>query len=123
MSGWPVKFLSLGFSILALFTLTGCGKPLGAGDGREPLRVIVAIPPGEIPELFWFGVQDKRIQVNRGGSVESASWSPGQTLEIDLTEEDTLIFLGQDSEGRLLVTGEALVGKAKLVSIPIRRVL
>lgn len=123
MFGWPVKFLSLGFCFLAIFTLPGCGKPGGGEGGGEPLRVSVEIPAGEIPELFWFGVENKRLQVSHDGKLESVFWAAGQTLDLPLAEEDTLVFEGLDSQGRLLVTGEAMVGKAKLVSIPIRRVL
>ena len=89
----------------------------------DSLRVLVQIPEGERPELFWFGVEKRELEVKRGEEVVSYPWNTGQAVEIDLSEGDSLVFRAFDREGRLVVTGDALVGSAKMVSIPLRRVL
>ena len=105
---------------LVLLTVTGCGK---GDDATDTLRVSVQIPQGEAVDLFWFGVQSRVLQGTHKGDVTSQAWAPGQSLPLDLQEGDELVFFGYDKEGRVLVTGEAKVEKAKLVSIPLRRVL
>jgi len=118
--GEKVKNLTSWFVLaaLVLVTLPGCGK-----EEEDPLRVSVQIPSGEASELFWFGVEQKVLQVNRNGDLSSQPWAPGQASNLGLKEGDGLVFLGSDSGGRVLVSGEAKVGKAKMVTILLRRVL
>lgn len=110
--------------LLAAALAVGCGKGGGENDDADSLRVSVQIPAGENPELFWFGVEKRELQVNRGGGEsETFPWNTGQRVETKLEEGDGLSFRAFDAQGRLLVAGEATVGKAKIVSIPVRRVL
>lgn len=117
-----VKHLVRWFTVFGVvfLTVTGCGK---GDDAADTLRVSVRIPEGETTDVFWFGVQSKLLQVTHEGEKSSRPWAPGQNLPLELKEGDEIVFLGLDKEGRLLVTGEAKVEKAKLVSIPLRRVL
>lgn len=116
-----VKFLAHCLILcIALGLGAGCGKQDPEADS---LRVLVQIPEGERPELFWFGVERKEIEVKQGDESKSYPWNTGQAVEMDLSEGDSLVFRAFDREGRILVTGEALVGSAKMVSIPLRRVL
>jgi hypothetical protein len=116
-----VKFLARCLILcIALGMAAGCGKQDPEADS---LRVLVQIPEGERPELFWFGVERKELEVKQGDEAKAYPWNTGQAVEIDLSEGDGLVFRAFDREGRLLVTGEAIVGGAKMVSIPLRRVL
>lgn len=105
---------------VALGMASGCGKQDAKADS---LRISVRIPEGERPELFWFGVERKELEVKRGNEVTVFPWNTGQAVDGKLSEGDSLVFRAFDHEGRMLVTGEALVDRAKLVSIPLRRVL
>lgn len=116
-----VKFLARCLILcFALGFATGCGKQDTEADS---LRVLVQIPEGERPELFWFGVDRKELEVKQGEEAKAYPWNTGQAVEINLSEGDSLVFRAFDQEGRLVVTGEAVVSQAKMVSIPLRRVL
>jgi hypothetical protein len=116
-----VKFLARCLILCVAFGLAaGCGKQDPEADS---LRVLVQIPEGERPELFWFGVDKKELVLKQGDESTTYPWNTGQAVEVSLSEGDGLVFRAFDAEGRLLVTGEAVVGSAKLVSIPLRRVL
>jgi hypothetical protein len=116
-----VKFLTRCLILcLALGSVMSCGKQDPEADS---LRVLVQIPEGERPELFWFGVERKELEVKQGEEATSYPWHTGQAVEIELSEGDGLVFRAYDREGRLVVTGDAIVGSAKMVSIPLRRVL
>lgn len=116
-----VRFMarSLIFCI-ALGLGAACGKLDAESDS---LRISVQVPQGERPELFWFGVERKELEVIQGKGARAFPWNTGQAVEIKLSEGDSLVFRAFDREGRLLITGEASVGSAKMVSIPLRRVL
>lgn len=116
-----VKFLARCFILCAALGLAvGCGKQDPEADS---LRVLVQIPAGERAELFWFGVEKKELEVKQGDETKAFPWNTGQAVDMSLSEGDGLVFRAFDREGRLLVTGEAFVGSAKIVSIPLRRVL
>jgi hypothetical protein len=106
--------------VLLAGLLTGCGK---ANDPNDSLRVLVEIPDGERTELFWFGVERKELEVKSGSETSVYPWSTGEQVDIDLKEGDRLVFRAFDQEGHLLVLGQASVGEAKFVSIPVARVL
>ena len=122
MSLNPVKILTFWLIAFTFLTFPGCGKE-SLGKNCDPLRISVQIPAGEHPDLFWFGVEQKILQVKKGNDLVSHPWVSGQAVDLGLEEGDELTFLGSDREGRLLVTGEAVVGEEKLVSIQLRRVL
>jgi hypothetical protein len=109
------------FTILAFAAaLTSCGS---LTHGKEsPLELSLAIPPGEDPQLFWYGVQKKALKVD-SGREEEIPWEPGKTSDVGLKEGDKIVFLGTDSGGQLLVTGEATISQEKKATIPLRRVL
>lgn len=116
-----VKFLARCLILCAALGLgVGCGKQDPEADS---LRILVQIPEGERPELFWFGVDRRELELKQGSETTTHPWNTGQAVEISLSEGDGLVFRAFDREGRLLVTGEAFVGSAKIVSIPLRRVL
>jgi hypothetical protein len=114
-----VKFLAHCLILCIGLALAGCGK----GDGGDSLRISVKIPEGERAELFWFGVERRELEIKQGEEAKVYPWNTGQAVEMKLDEGDLLVFRAFDPEGRLLVTGEASVGAAKMVSIPLRRVL
>jgi len=121
MQSKPVKFLTLWLVGIIFLTVTGCGKL--EGESRDPLNVKLEIPAGEMAEVFWFNVDRKVLVIKRGTEESAHPWAGSQETELDLRAGDTLLFSGFDGRGLLLVTGEARVGPAKLVSIPVRRVL
>ena len=121
-----VKTLYQWFSILViclpLVLAMGCGR--GKHDASDALQVDLALPEGVQSEVFWFGVERKVLRVEKQGkSPKELPWNSNQTLELDLDADDRLIFQGYDSESRIVVLGDAKVGKDKNIMIPLRRVL
>ncbi len=117
---WFVLFTFLAGAIL----LVSCGSTTHSNE--NPLQVTLQIPQGEDPQFFWFGVQDRVLRVEpKRGEPHAIAWEAGKTSNVDLREDDKVIFLGTDSGGRLLVTGEITVKESeeKKVTIPLRRVL
>ena len=119
-----VKNLARRFSFVTLIALcfvlfAACGKE----KPEDSLRVLLKIPEGESADLFWFGVEKRELEVVNGEDKSVRPWNTGQAVEIDLREGDTLVFRAFDASGQLLIVGEAEVGKSKMVSIPLRRVL
>lgn len=110
------------FCILLLGALiSGCGH--GERAASDVLGVNLELPAGE-SELFWYGVETRKISVAREGKIlQETAWNQGQILSCDLKAGDELIFTGLDGAGRTLVTGTVRVGEEKKVSIPLRRIL
>lgn len=110
------------FCILLLgAAISGCGR--GEHAASDALGVNLELPAGE-SELFWYGVETKRISVAREGKIlQETAWNQGQTLSCDLKVGDELTFTGFDGTGRTLVIGTVRVGEEKKVSIPLRRIL
>ncbi|MGZ3696288.1 MAG: hypothetical protein ACXWQO_20025 [Bdellovibrionota bacterium] len=110
------------FSILLVgLALCGCGsKEHGAS---EALSVSLELPAGE-SELFWYGVEAKKLVVMREGkAIVESTWNQGQSLPCELNTGDELTFTGFDGNGRAVILGTARVGEEKKVSIPLRRIL
>lgn len=112
------------FSILSILwmslTLAGCGK--GEHSASDGLQISLSVPSEEIPNLFWLGVDNKWIKLERNGQlVKEWRWSEGTQQRVELEENDVLRFEGRDSDLRVLVQGEAKVPSEKKVTIPLKR--
>lgn len=122
MAGKRQKKLYHWFCILLVgLTLSACGRPEhSASDG---LVVTLEVPAGE-SELFWYGVNSRKISILRKGEVlKESTWNSGETVDIDVEEGDEIHFMGFDDYGRQLIDGSTIVGAEKKVSIPLRRIL
>lgn len=111
----------LGCALLA-GTLQCCGSVTqGEGGGLE---LSLALPSGEDPALFWYGVSTRSLKVTPdSGDSREFPWQEGGRVEVDLQKGDQLEFSGKDDQGRLLVSGQARVSGEKKDTIPVRRVL
>jgi hypothetical protein len=115
-------FMLFTFMALATGTLQCCGSVTQSKE--DPLQISLLLPAGEDSEYFWFGVQKKTLHITpEKGDVQELPWESGAKKDLDLKEGDKIAFLGSDNAGRLLVTGEATVGKEKKAAIALRRVL
>lgn len=110
------------FSILVVAALlSACGR--GEHGASDALSVSLQVPAGE-SELFWYGVEGRRLKVSRAGKIlQETAWNSGQALDLALEAGDELVFEGLDSDGRVVISGQASVGEEKKVSIPLRRIL
>lgn len=119
-----MQFLVRWFGILTVLgaVLPCCGSVTQSKNENLALRL--AVPDGEDPALFWFGVAKRTLTVTpSGGDATTVDWKDGGSREISLRAGDKLTFQGADEKGRLLVEGEAVVGEEKSLTIPLRRVL
>jgi len=108
--------------VLSSLTFQACGQITQSKSSS--LEVSLAIPEGEEPSLFWFGVERKTLRWKPGkGETKEVAWGSGESNQWDINEGDKIEFLGFDSSGRLLIAGELTVGEEKKVTIPLRRVL
>lgn len=111
------------FAATVSVTLQCCGNELTRGaDSR--LQVVLKIPEGENPELFWMGTSERKLrwQDQNGNSAEEA-WESGKKIEWKPREGDRITFEARDQAGRVVVDGGAFVPEEKVVTIPLRRVL
>ena len=117
------RFLAHWFSICTLaLTLPCCGN-ITRGSG-EPYSLQLELPGGEDPTYFWYGVQKRVLrQTHDNEQPVEIAWESGTKKALELREGDKLEFLGSDAEGRVLVSGSAVVGAEKKATIPLRRVL
>jgi hypothetical protein len=115
-------FFLVGIAIV--FTVSGCGKALNEHNASEAVEVSITLPEGERPELFWYGVERRELALVRDhNEIQRFTWNPGQTISVELEEEDELYFFGYDGRGRDVVQGTGIVTREKKVSIPLRRLL
>jgi hypothetical protein len=107
--------------LLVVTSFSACGeREHGASDA---LTVSLELPADEA-ELFWYGVDARKISVLREGKVvKESTWNSGENVDYELEEGDELHFMGFDESGRLIVDGTAVVGPEKKVSIPLHRIL
>ncbi len=109
--------------IACALTLQCCGSGLTQSK-TSPVEIILMLPQGEDPSLFWFGVQRKLLRWKpEEGGAEEIAWESGATAGWNLKDGDRIEFQGLDSSGRVLVIGEASVSEEKKVTLPLRRVL
>ncbi len=114
------SFLTL--AVVVALTLQCCGRVTRGGN--TPLEIELALPQGEDPSLFWLGVQTRVLRWKpQKGEPREMSWEAGAKNQWELEEGDRIEFLGTDSQGRLVVSGEVTVGAEKKATIPLRRVL
>lgn len=101
---------------LALFS---CGRTdRGSGDS---LQVILEVPPTMDSRVFWSGVENRVLLLQRAGTTVPETYPGSGNIDISCNEGDWLRFEGRSSMGELLVDGQARVGKEKKLSIPLHR--
>lgn len=106
---------------LAIF-LSACGKQVN--DPSEELQIRLELPAGEMPEIFWYGVDRRELEISRSGeTIGMWDWKEQGRIEVETEAGDRLGFRGFDHSGRVLVEGSATVDEEKKISIPLRRVL
>ncbi len=112
--------------VLTLFTLTGffgCGSIQGENpNGSDRLKIHLEIPKDEDPDYFWLDVSVKKLQIN-GRESREIPWTSGSIVELDIESGDSVVFQGLDSQGNLLVTGQAQVSEEKTLTISVAKVL
>lgn len=123
----PVRNLARWFNFYVLFCavlvlLPCCGSVTQSKNQNLTVRLVV--PEGENPDLFWYQVTHKTLQVRSGnGDPVTVEWREGQNPAVEIHEGDQIEFLGADDRGRVLVTGTATANGEKTLTIPLRRVL
>lgn len=107
--------------LLVACAFSACGK--AKHGASESLAVSLELPSGE-GELFWYGVEERKLNVQREGKqVANFTWNQGQLVKVELKTGDQISFTGFDSNGRVVVMGQASITEEKKVSIPVRRIL
>lgn len=119
LNSW-CKFLTVSLGLFCL--LTACGKV--GGSASSEVSVHLSIPEGENAELFWYGVQNRILKIEKNGRDPiSLDWQVNTRIPVDLEEGDILRLQGLDRNLRIVVEGEAKVTKEKNITIPVHRVL
>lgn len=112
--------------LITLFTLTGlvgCGSLEGGKSAaKDRLKIQLQIPADEDPEYFWSDVSVKKLQI-QGRDAQEILWTSGSIVELEIDSGDSVIFRGLDTQGNLLVTGQAQVSQEKTLTIPVAKVL
>lgn len=117
------RFLLPPLLVLLMVTLQCCGSRVTRSESNR-LRVALRVPEGEGRELFWTGVQARRLRwLPKKGEEKQADWAEGGVLDWEAREGDRVAFEAIDGAGRVVVLGEAPVTEEKNVTIPLRRVL
>ena len=116
-------YRSILFSAALALTLQCCGNGVTRSNA-DRLLVTLKIPDGESPELFWLGVQAKRVHWDPSKKARrTADWQTGSSIDWDTREGDRIAFEGIDDSGRVVIDGAVEVREEKNVTIPLRRVL
>lgn len=118
-----MKGMTLFLIVITLTGFSGCGAIKGdQSAAKDRLKILLQIPSEEDPEYFWSEVSVKKLQIN-GRESQEILWTSGSIIELAIDSGDSVVFRGLDSQGNLVVTGQAQVSEEKTLTIPVVKVL
>lgn len=115
-------FISFLLLLFLLGGLMGCGSK--GGGASSALSISLVLPADSPEDLFWYGVSHKKLRYYRGTEfLGEHEWAAQGSYAFALEAGERVIFQAEDSQGRVLARGEAILAEEKNISIMLYRLL